>query len=157
MKLYIRQKALSWRGRFFVRDADGKDRYYAEGDTTAIGQRIRVFDMDGCEVISIQQKRGMLTTEYLISRYDEQVAVIQQTYSWFRPRYEVSGLDWVATGSLLEHRYVISKRGQTLATIRRKWLTWGDSYELDVEDEQNVAGALAVLLTIDFVLAASIK
>ena len=157
MKLCIKEKILSLKGRFFVRDEAGQERYAVQGDWEAAGNTLRVYDMEGVEIVSIQEIRDLLTTEYRVLEYDEEIARIRHTYAWFKPRYDVSGLDWVVTGSLTEHRYTISKRGQTIATIRRKWLPLLNHYELDCEDEANEVNALAVLLVINFVLNASIK
>jgi uncharacterized protein YxjI len=39
-------------------------------------------------------------------------------------------------------------------TISKEWMTWGDSYELNISDPRDEIVALAVVLTIDCVMAA---
>ena len=36
-------------------------------------------------------------------------------------------------------------------TIRKEWMTWGDTYELDIANPKDEIVALAVVLTIDAV------
>jgi uncharacterized protein YxjI len=39
-------------------------------------------------------------------------------------------------------------------SISKEWMTWGDSYELSISNPQDEIVALAVVLTIDCVMAA---
>ena len=32
----------------------------------------------------------------------------------------------------MAHDYQITKNGQTIVNISKEWMTWGDSYELDI-------------------------
>ena len=49
---------------------------------------------------------------------------------------------------------MITKNGNPIVTISKEWMTWGDSYELDIADPDDETVALAVVLTIDCVMAA---
>ncbi|MPN28801.1 hypothetical protein SDC9_176246 [bioreactor metagenome] len=40
-------------------------------------------------------------------------------------------------------------------TIHKAWMTWGDSYELDIMDVRDEIVALSVVLAIDCVMAAA--
>ena len=55
----------------------------------------------------------------------------------------------------MAHDYEITQNGNPIVTIRKEWMTWGDSYELDIADPQNEIIALAVVLTIDAVMASN--
>ena len=54
----------------------------------------------------------------------------------------------------MAHDYEIIKNGHSIVSIRKEWMTWGDSYELDISNPQDEIVALAVVLTIDCVMAA---
>ena len=53
----------------------------------------------------------------------------------------------------MAHDYQILKGSQPIVTIRKEWMTWGDTYELDITDPADEIVALAVVLTIDCVTA----
>ena len=46
---------------------------------------------------------------------------------------------------------------KTVATISKEWFTWGDAYEIDVDDSVEPVLALAVVLVIDACLDAAKK
>ena len=48
----------------------------------------------------------------------------------------------------------ITKNGYPIVSISKEWMTWGDSYELNISNPQDEIVALAVVLTIDCVMAA---
>jgi uncharacterized protein YxjI len=66
----------------------------------------------------------------------------------------IDGLDWLIDGSFMAHDYEITKAGSPIVSIRKEWMTWGDTYELTITEPQQEILALAVVLTIDCVLAA---
>ena len=51
----------------------------------------------------------------------------------------------------MAHDYQIIKRGRKIVTISKEWMTWGDSYELDIADPADELVALAVVIAIDCV------
>ena len=51
----------------------------------------------------------------------------------------------------MAREYEITKAGRTIVTISKKWMTWGDSYELNIANPADEIVALAVVLTIDCV------
>ena len=55
----------------------------------------------------------------------------------------------------MAHDYEIIKNGHSIVSIRKEWMTWGDSYELDIANPEDEIVALAVVLTIDCVMEAN--
>ena len=66
----------------------------------------------------------------------------------------IDGLGWEIDGSFMAHDYEITEAGRPIVTICKEWMTWGDTYELDIADTGNEVMALAVVLAIDCVLDA---
>ena len=52
----------------------------------------------------------------------------------------------------MAHDYEITKNGRPIVSISKEWMTWGDSYELNISDPADEIVALAVVLTIDCVV-----
>lgn len=155
MKLYIKQKMFSWGDRFTVKDAEGNDRYCVEGEVFSWGKKLHVCDMSGNEVAFIQQKVFSFLPTYHVFVNGDQVAEITKEFSFFKPYYTINGPGWEATGKIMLHDYEITQGEFPVATIQKEWMTWGDCYELDIANPNHEVLALAVVLTIDCVIAAS--
>ena len=78
---------------------------------------------------------------------------IIREFSFFKPHYTIDGLDWTVDGDFWDHNYTITERGRSIATIQKEWFTWGDCYVADIDNSINEIMAIAVVLTIDCVLA----
>lgn len=55
----------------------------------------------------------------------------------------------------MAHDYQITQGGQEIVSISKEWMTWGDSYELDIADPEDEIVALSVVLAIDCVTESS--
>ena len=155
MKLYIKQKVFTWGDKFTVKDINGNDRYYVEGEVFSWGKKLHVYDMNGNEAAFIQQKVFSFLPRYFVYVGDDQVAEIVKEFSFLFPRYSIEGLGWDIEGRFMAHDYEITQNGRPIVTISKEWMTWGDSYELDIADPKDEIVALAVVLTIDAVMASN--
>ena len=155
MKLYMKQKVFSWGDRFSVKDGFGNDRYYVEGEVFSWGKKLHVYDVTGKEVAFIKQEVWSFMPRFYVFCGNNQLAEIKKEFTFLFPRYTVAGLGWDIEGRFMAHDYEISKNGQTIVSICKEWMTWGDSYELDIRNPEDEIVALAVVLTIDCVMAAA--
>ena len=149
MQLYIKQKVFSWGDRFTVWDAHGEERYYVQGAIFSWGKKLHVYDCRDREVAFIQQRLLTFLPRYTVSVDGEEVAEIVKEFTFLYPRYSIEGLGWEIEGSFMAHDYEITQGGRSIVTIRKAWMTWGDTYELDIADPADEILALAVVLTID--------
>ena len=154
MRLYIKEKVFSWGDKFTVKDASGADKYIVEGEVFSWGKKLHVYDMMGREVAFIKQEVWSWMPTYYVFCNGLQVAEIKKEFTFFFPKYSIEGLGWEIDGRFMAHDYEITKAGRTIVTISKEWMTWGDSYELDITDPADELVALAVVLTIDCVMEA---
>lgn len=153
MKLYIRQKIFSWKDKFTFYDSNGNDKYHVEGEFFSFGKKLHVYDSQGREAAYIEQKLLSFLPRYFVYVGNEQIAEIVKEMSFFRPKYSINGLGWQVEGDFFAHDYDIVFNGEKIVTINKKWMTWGDCYELNINDESDEIVALSVVLAIDCVLA----
>lgn len=151
MKLYIKEKVFSWGDKFTVKDEYGDDKYIVEGEVFTWGKKLHVYGMTGNEAAFIKQEVWSFLPRYYVFCGGRQVAEIKKEFSLLFPRYSIGGLGWEIDGSFMAHDYEITRAGRLIVTIRKEWMTWGDSYELDIADPADEIVALAVVLTIDCV------
>lgn len=124
MKLYIKQKVFSIGAKFSVKDENGNDKYFVEGEILTLGRKLHIYDINNNEVAFVRQK--LLT---------------------FMPKFTVE-----VGGELFAHDYVITSSNEEIVSIHKAWMSWGDTYEPDISDNNDEITALAVVLAIDTVL-----
>ena len=154
MKLYMKQKVFSWADTFTVKDQMGEDKYFIKGEVFSWGKKLHVYDRSGREVAFVRQKLWTFLPRYMVSVNGTDVAEIVKEFTFLRPRYSIIGPGWEVDGSFWEHDYEVTENGRPIVSIRKEWMTWGDTYELDIADTGNEVMALAVVLAIDCVLDA---
>lgn len=152
MKLYIKKKVFSWGDKFTVKDEYGYDKYVVEGEVFSWGKKLHIYDMTGREVAFIKQEVWSFLPRYYVFCGGQQVAEIKKEFTFLFPKYSIEGLGWEIDGSFLAHEYEITKVGRTIVTISKEWMTWDDSYELNIANPADEILALAVVITIDCVM-----
>ncbi len=155
MKLYIKEKVFSWGDKFTVKDEYGNDKYWVQGEVFSWGKKLHVYDSVDREVAFIKQEVWSLLPRFYVFCGDEQIAEIKKEFTFLFPKYSIQGLGWEIEGKLMAHDYEIIKNGKSIVTISKEWMTWGDSYELNIANPEDEIVALAVVLTIDCVMEAS--
>ena len=153
MRLFIKQKVFSWKDKFSVKDKDGNDRFYVEGEFFSIGKKLHIYDLNGGEVAYVHQKVLSFLPRFYVYVGDTQVAEIVKEFTLFRNKYRIDGLDWEVNGNLWDHNYEITSNGRPIVRISKSWFSWGDSYMLDIANASDAVNALAVVLAIDCVIA----
>ncbi|MDR1821400.1 MAG: LURP-one-related family protein [Oscillospiraceae bacterium] len=149
MKLYIRQKVFSWRDRFTVKDEAGQDRYSVAGEIFTWGRKLHVYDAAGNEAAFIRAKvLTFLEQKYYIELGGQCYTLIKE-FTFFKPKFRLEGVPWRMEGNFWEHEYNLVDGGETVMSISQKWLTWGDSYELDIAEPKNELLCLCVALAVD--------
>lgn len=155
MRLYIKQHVLSLRDRFTVKDENEIDRYFVEGDFMTFGKKLRVHDETNKEVLYIEQKLWKLLPEFDLFVQNEKVATVKKEWAFLQNNYSIDGMNWEIEGSVTAHDYVIKDQGRVIADINKKWISWGDTYEITIHEEDNLTILLGIVIVIDCVISAS--
>lgn len=152
MYLYMKQKVFSWKDKFSIQNEYGEDKYYVEGKVISIGKKLRVYDTAGNELAFVNQKVVSLMPKFCVEMNGEEVAVIKKKFTLLKPKYFIEGPGWEVQGDFLGHDYTIMNGSQPVVSIHKKWMAWGDTFELNITDEQHEVLAMAVVLAIDAVM-----
>ena len=154
MKLYLKQKFFSWKDRAWVRDETGADRYFIEGKVFSIGKKLWIMTPQGEELAYVRQKVPTLMPRFIVEIGGREVAQIAKKFTFLKPKYEIEGLGWTVEGDFLSHDYTVFSVERPIITIHKKWMSWGDSFEVDIGQGTDEVLALAVVLAIDAVMDA---
>ncbi|MDR0986501.1 MAG: LURP-one-related family protein [Ruminococcus sp.] len=152
MKLYMKQKVFSWRDKFSIFDEGGAERYYAEGEIFTWGHKLRLFDNTGREAAFIKQKLLTFLPRYIIEIGGEEFTLVKE-FTFFKQCFHIENCGWTIEGDFWAHEYSIKNGEEIILHISKHWFTWGDSYEFDIPDSNNVLLALSAALAIDCIQA----
>ena len=155
MKLYIKQKVFSFRDKFYVKDEYGEDKYYVEGELFSFGKKLHIYNLAGNELALVHQKVLSFMPKFTVEINNTTICEIVKKLTLFKPKYMVNGLGWDVEGDIFAHDYVITSCNRSIVSIHKQWMTWGDTFELDIDDNENEIVALGVVLAIDTVLDAN--
>ena len=153
LKLYMKQKVFSWKDRFTVWDEFEQDRYTVEGEFFTLGKKLHIYDAFGTEVAFIHQKVFSFLPRFFVYIGGVKIAEIVKELTFFHPKYRIEGLDWQIEDDFWAHQYTITKNGETIVSLSKEWLSWGDSYAIEITHLEDTLPALAVVLAIDCVMA----
>ncbi|WP_208559807.1 LURP-one-related/scramblase family protein [Marinilactibacillus kalidii] len=157
MKYYIKQKVFSFRDQFSVRDDSERMLYRVEGKVLSLGSKLHIYNTYDEEIIYIEQKLLRFLPEYDLYQNGEKVATVKKDFNFFKNNYAIIGPDWDVEGSFMAHNYVIKQNGSVIAAINKEWLSWGDTYAIDILDKEQTELLLGVVIVIDCVLSAARK
>ena len=149
MKLYIKQHIFTWGDKFSIYDELGNERYYVEGEVFSWGKKLHLYDLQGRELAFIEQEVLTLLPKYHISKDGREIAQVIKEFTFFKQEYSVEGLGWQVQGDFWAHEYEITQNGAQVASVSKEWMTWGDSYEINLSGYVDEVTALAVVLVID--------
>lgn len=152
MKLYMKQKVFSFRDKFTIKDEYGNDKYYVEGEVFSLGKKLRIYDMNHNELAFIKEKVLTFIPKFTVEMDGREIAEIVKKVTLLKPKYYVDGLGWDVQGDFFAHDYTIFSGDREIVSIHKVWMSWGDSFEIDVTDDKDELVALAVVLAIDAVM-----
>ena len=145
----MKQKIFTLKDKFTIKDENEEDKYYVEGKLLSIGKKLQIANRDGIEVAYIEQKIMSFLPRYFVYGKGEMIAEIRQKFSLFKPKFDIFGKNWVVEGNYLGLEYTIKNGEESVASIKKAWISWGDSYEISISDSYDEESVLAVVLGID--------
>lgn len=153
MRYVMKQKMFSFGDDFYIKDENGTDVFFVKGKVFSIGDQLSFQDLNGNELLYIKQKIFAWGPTYEIYEGGKQCAVVRQDlFSFFRYKFsvDVPGPDDLeAEGDFLAHEYALTRHGQRVATISKRWFSWTDTYGVDIDDGEDDILILATTVVID--------
>ena len=153
LKLYIKQKVFSFVDDFAIKSEDGTDAYSAKGEFFTLGKKLNIYEGTDTTVLMpaarIEQRLMSFTTRFGIIVRGNHVTDMVRKVTFFTNDYKLEGLPWHLEGDFFAHEYSLMDGHNTIMQLSRKWFTWGDSYELDIDDNQDPLLCLSIALAVD--------
>ncbi|HEY3280635.1 MAG TPA: LURP-one-related family protein [Armatimonadota bacterium] len=153
MRYVMTQKLFSWADSFVIRDDQEQEVYRVEGRVFSLGKQLSFQDMEGRELAFIRQRLLSFGPTYEIHHGGELVATVKKalfTLLHCRFTVDVPGPDDLeARGEFLDHEYTFTRSGRPVAAVTKQWLSWTDTYGVEVEEGQDPVLILASAVVID--------
>ena len=149
MNFYLKQHVFTFGDQFTVYDRNENPRFLVEGEVFSFGKKLHIYDPAGNELVYIEQKVFSFMPKYYIYRNERVVAEVVKEFTFFKQEYIINGLGWHVSGDVFDHEYSLDDGTRTVATVSKQWFTWGDTYEISIDDSVEPILALAVVLVID--------
>ncbi len=153
MRYIIREKFFHLGEDSIIMNEAGQPVLDVDGKVLSLHNRLIVRDMRGNEVVRVQRRLLAIRPTYEVSRDGQELAEVRkQLISPFVDRFtvDIPGPDDLhITGSLFEHEYTFTRRGQVVATVSKRWFAVRDTYGVDIAPGQDDVLILACVLALD--------
>jgi len=153
-RYYIKQKVWTIGERFLIRDELGNPLFHVKGKVFSFGDKLRFLDMAGNELAYIKQRVFSFKKRYHIYRNRQLLAKVVKKITLFKDRFIIDTPgpdDYLVKGNFDDHRYTFIRSGREVAFISKKWLSWGDTYRIEIFPGEDDVLILAATVIIDMV------
>lgn len=148
-QLYIKQKVFSLSEKFTVKDQEENDVYYVEGSFMQLPKTYTVTNTAREEVAHITKKTFSLLPKFFVEVGGREVLTIKKEFTFFKSRYTIDATGIEVIGDWWDMDFEVQKVGEVVGKVRKKWFSWGDSYELEIWQEEMEALLVALVIAID--------
>ena len=154
MRFQVRQRVFSIGDKFTIRDQDENDYFQVHGKVFSLGNKLSFQDMNGNELYYIEQKLLRIMAEYSISSHGNIAAICKQRFTFLGSKFDISSQfgQYAVDGKPLNYNYTITKNGYIVATIDKKFFSLTDTYGVEINDEEDYALILCLVIVIDQVV-----
>ncbi|WP_431027009.1 LURP-one-related/scramblase family protein [Lysinibacillus sp. LZ02] len=152
-QLYIKQKVFSLSGKFTIKDQQEQDVYYVEGSFLQIPKTFSIMNAAREEVALITKKVFSFLPKFFVEVNGREVLTIKKEFSFLKARYTIDAAGIEVQGNWWDMNFQVLQHGEVIGKVSKEWFTWGDSYQVQIVDEQMETIIIALVIAIDCVKA----
>lgn len=150
MRLMIKQRVFSWGDKYDIYDEQGNVKYFVKGEVFSFGHNLHVFDMHDNEIGSVHEILFSFPKQFEIVMNGSVRGCITKQFTLFRQEYDIDFNGWHVDGDFLQWNYdVYSSSGRPIIHINKEWISWGDTYIIDIENPADELMGLMLVVAID--------
>lgn len=150
-RFYMKQSLFSLSGKFTVKDMTEQDVYFIEGSFLKIPKTFTVFNALREEVAHITKKVFSLLPKFDVDVNGNNVLTIKKEFSMFKSRYTIVNTDIEMRGNWWDMDFIVFYQGEQVGEVHKRWLSWGDGYEISVNEPSFEMVMIALVVAIDCV------
>lgn len=150
MKFYVKNKLFSLKGSSTVKDENSNDIYKVKGKFFSLTRKKKIFDMNDNLLYIVKNKffHFFIHSTFILNSEKQKVAKVKNRF--MKPGYDVVGYgDQITLDGWGVSGYSVVKNGEKVGTVRNPILTLADCYEVEIEDNEDPAFVVAMVIAID--------
>ncbi|WP_172372374.1 LURP-one-related/scramblase family protein [Sporosarcina jiandibaonis] len=148
-KLYIKQKVFSLSGKFSVKDAEENEVYFVEGSFMKIPKTFSIMDDKLNEVAMVTKKMFSFLPTFFVDVHGQETMAIKKHFSFLKARYTIDAAGIEVQGNWWDMDFEVYQNRNFIGSVNKKWFTWGDSYELQIANDEMESLLVALVVAID--------
>ncbi len=151
MKYIVKQKLWSLADQFCVRDQQDNVVFIVDSERFTLAKKLFLSDKQGKILFRMEQKLMKLLPVYEIYKGDILYAVLKKKPGFLKAKIEIeqNGAPLLISGDNLLLEFSITKEGNEMAKISKKWSGLSDTYAVDIASGENEAFIIALVICID--------
>lgn len=148
----MRQRLIAVGDDYWIEDEGGQRAFRVDGKALRIRKTFVLEDAAGSEVAKIQERKLTVRDRMEIERPGGANATVKKALVGPRDRFsiDVEGApDLEAKGNIVDHEYEITREGDTVAAVSKRWFAVRDTYGVEIAPGEDDALVLAITVCID--------
>ncbi len=150
---YMKQKAFSFKDKYKILDASQNQIYHCAGHFFSISRKKELYESKtNKHLYTLKRKLLSFMPKYELTDPDGSiVATIRKKMALLKHKIDISSSlgDFVIEGNFSAHNFAILEHDLEIVTIHKKWVSWGDSYEIMISDDTKIPFFLGLVIIID--------
>ena len=152
MKIIVKNKFVSWGGSSKVEDEAGNPLFRVKGKVFSWTKKKTLLDMDGNVLYRIRNKwpTFLLHSAFICDKQGNKLCKVKQNFMNFSNLYAVQETNEnIQINGYILSGMQVTRNGQYIGTITKKFWTLRDYFVLDVPDGQDPTFLIALTIAID--------
>jgi uncharacterized protein YxjI len=136
-----------------ITDDSGEPIFQVDGKVLSLHNLLIINNTAGGEVGRVHRKLVAFVPTYEITVAGKDVAEVHKHF--FSPIHDKFTIDVPGdndlemSGNVFEHDYTITRKGSTVATISKAWVSWTATYGVDIAEGEDDVLILGTVLALD--------
>jgi uncharacterized protein YxjI len=152
----IRQKLISFGDDYWIENALGQRVFFVDGKAFRFREHLGFKDMQGNELLAMQEKIMHIKDTYSIYRKGNEFATVKKVLiTPLRQRFEVhvaGAENMEVEGNILDHEYEIYEGRKLMAGVSKKWFHEADTYGVNIVSGDNDILILVITVIVDMMI-----
>ncbi len=152
-RYYLKQAVFSLRDSFKVFDESQRVVYHAHAKMLSISRQYNIYRSSDERLLFTMKRRllSFMPVYELCDAAGRQVAIMRKRFAMFKNRIDIEaeGRGYLLEGNIWAHNFTVSSDGKPVLTVRKKLLSWGDTYEIEIAEDGDTDKLIAFVIMID--------
>lgn len=148
---YFKEKFIKITDKYPILDEDKNPVYYVDQNFRLVGFKVKVYDLDKNEIMTIKRKLISLFTTYDIEFANGEEMMVKANLSLIKRSVDavIKGGKLKVKGSIFDHEFKVEFDNELVGEVSKKFFSLMDSYALKVYDEQYTLHLIAICLCLN--------